>query len=182
MIEAMGDRLPTWTVIAVTAIVATLGLTGCGDEQDDQTDTPGTGTPRVTGPGLGLGEWSDDGSGDRRVLAVSDDQADADEPGERSVTALVEICAPPRHSDEPTGIDWSLVLDDGESTAATGPPQPTTDGSPPLAASGRIQPGDCAFADVSFSVPAGSVTVGALFHTATSGDVRWSWEPADTLV
>jgi hypothetical protein len=178
-ITGMRERWVRRAAAAAVVVAAPYLVAGCGD---DETSPPEAGEPQIIGPGLGLSEWSDDGEGDRRVLRVSDDQADADEPGDRTVTALVEICAPARRAAEPAGSDWSLVLDTGGSAEAVGPPQPTTDGAPALPASGRIAPRQCAFADVAFRVPAGAVTVGAVFHPADAGDVRWSWSPDDTRV
>src|SRR5919106_2186945 len=169
------------TLTAAGVAVISYSLIGCGG--DDESSAPQfpypLGTAEVLGPGLGLGEWSDDGPGDRRVLRVADPEVDADEPTDRMVTALVEICAPNQRPDEPAGSDWSVVLDDGGAADATGDPQPTDDGGPALAATGRIDAGECAFADIDFTVPGESVTVGMVFRPATGGNVRWSWAPED---
>jgi hypothetical protein len=179
MIGGMKYRWPAPSVaVFVGAVLLSYALAGCGDDEASGADTSG---PRITGPGLGLGEWSDDGAGDRRVLRVADSEAASDASADRSVTALVEICAPKNQAQSAAAADWQLVLDHGDPAPASGDPSPTDEGSPPLSPSGRVAPGDCAFANVDFAVPAGSLTVGMLFHPATGGDVRWSWEPADTV-
>lgn len=162
----------------VGAVVLSYALAGCGGGEASGADTD---EPRIVGPGLGLGEWSDDGPGDRRVLRVADVEAASDASADRSVTALVQICAPSDQAQPAAAADWQLVLDDGAPAPANGAPGPTDEGSPPLSLSGRVAAGDCAFADVDFTVPAGSLTVGMLYHPATGGEVRWSWEPADTV-
>ena len=162
----------------IGAVVLSYALAGCGDDESSDAGTDGT---RVIGPGLGLGEWSDDGPGDRRVLRVADTEAADDAAADRSVTALVQICAPSGQAQATAAADWQLVLDNGDPAPASGPPAPTDDGSPPLSPSGRVEPGNCAFADVDFAVPAGALTIGMLYHTATGGEVRWSWEPSDTV-
>jgi hypothetical protein len=169
---------PTAAAFVGAAVLSYALLTACGD---DDASSAGTPPPRITGPGLGLGEWSDDGPGDRRVLRVADTEAANDQPADRSVTALVQICAPTGQAQSAAAADWHVVLDNGDQAPASGAPVASEEGSPPLPSSGRIEPGDCAFADVDFAVPAGSVTVGLLYHTMTGGEVRWSWEPADTV-
>lgn len=177
----MRDTWRRLTLAAAGAAVISYTLIGCGgdDESAPQRGFP-LGSAEILGPGLGMSEWSDDGPGDRRVLQVADPEVEADDPSDRTVTALVEFCAPKQRPDEPASADWSLVLDDGGSADATGDPRPTDDGSPPLAANGRIDPGDCALADIDFAVPGGAVTVGMVFRPATGGSVRWSWAPSDT--
>jgi hypothetical protein len=184
MIVGMDFRTsaPTATAFAGIALL-TYALAGCGGDSDDMDDASDIALDqaRILGPGLGLSEWSDDGPGDRRVLLVADSEAASDAPADRTVTALVQICAPSDRAQTPAGSEWQLVLDHGGPAPATGAPSPSDDGSPPLSPSGRITAGECAFADVDFDVPAGSLTIGMLYHPATGGEVRWSWEPADTV-
>jgi hypothetical protein len=177
----MRDTWRRLTLAAAGAAVISYTLIGCGgDDESAPKYRYRLGSAEILGPGLGLSEWSDDGPGDRRVLQVADPEVDADEPTDRTVTALVEFCAPKHRPDEPASADWSLVLDDGGFAEATGEPRPTDDGSPPLPATGRIDAGDCALADIDFTVPGESVTVGMVFRPATGGRVRWSWAPSDT--
>jgi len=177
----MRDTWRRLTLAAAGAAVISYTLIGCGgDDESAPKYRYRLGSAEILGPGLGLSEWSDDGPGDRRVLQVADPEVDADEPADRTVTALVEFCAPKHRPDEPASADWSLVLDDGGFAEATGEPRPTDDGSPPLPATGRIDAGDCALADIDFTVPGESVTVGMVFRPATGGRVRWSWAPSDT--
>lgn len=180
MIVGMVSRksAPTVTAFVGVALLSYV-LAGCGNDKDDASGVM-LDHARIFGPGLGLSEWSDDGPGDRRVLLVADSEAASDAPAERSVTALVEICAPGDQVQSPAAAEWQLVLDHGLAPA-TGGPSPTDDGSPSLSPSGRLAAGECAFADVDFDVPAGSLTIGMLYHTATGGEVRWSWEPSNTV-
>jgi hypothetical protein len=181
MIVGMNLRKSAPTVTAfVGAVVLSYALAGCGDDPDESSGII-LDEARIYGPGLGLSEWSDDGPGDRRVLLVADSEAASDAPDDRSVTALVQMCAPSDQVQTPAAAEWQLVLDHGSPAPASGGPRPTDDGSPSLSPSGRIAAGECAFADVDFNVPAGSLTIGMLYHPATGGAVRWSWAPANTV-
>jgi hypothetical protein len=167
---------PVLTALAGVALLSYV-LAGCGGDASDAAADESL----ITGPGLGLSEWSDDGPGDRRVLQVADSEAANDAAADRSVTALVEICAPPGEAQSAAAGDWQLLLDHGDPAPASGAPRPTDEGSPSLSPSGRLAAGDCAFADVDFDVPSGSLTIGMLYHPATGGEVRWSWEPSETI-
>ena len=177
----MGARGLRWAVVVAGPAVAAGMLTGCGDDEDSTSPYRyPLGHAEVAGPGLGLGEWSDDDIGDRRVLQVSDAEVDAETPPARTVTALVEICAPPERAEVTSGSDWQLVLDSGDTADATGGLHPTEDGAPAIAGSGRVAAGDCAFADIDFSVPEETVTVGMTYRTDGGQEVRWSWFPEHT--
>jgi hypothetical protein len=172
--------LATWLrtpVVVVTAAVVATMLTGCGDDDDESTDSMYLGHAEVAGPGRGLSEWSGEGGGGRRVMQVADPEVDAEPPASRTVTTLVEICAPDGRPVATSGSDWRLLLEGGGLVDASGGPQPTNHATPTIAESGRVEAGQCAFADIDFAVPEGSLSVGMVYRAPNDELIRWSWFP-----